>query len=105
MLGVGRSDVFNDWFERLRDENAQARIARRIDRLQAGNPGDIKPVGNGVSELRIDYGPGYRLYTGRLGNRVIVRLCGGDKSSQQRDIVAARRLLRDIESGVTKWSK
>lgn len=105
MLGVGRSDVFNDWFERLRDENAQTRIARRIDRLQAGNPGDIKPVGNGVSELRIDYGPGYRLYTGRLGNRVIVRLCGGDKSSQQRDIVAARRLLRDIESGVTKWSK
>lgn len=105
MLGVGRSDVFNDWFERLRDENAQARIARRIDRLQAGNPGDIKPVGNGVSELQIDYGPGYRLYTGRLGNRVIVRLCGGDKSSQQRDIVAARRLLRDIESGVTKWSK
>lgn len=105
MLDVGRSDVFNDWFERLRDENAQARIARRIDRLQAGNPGDIKPVGNGVSELQIDYGPGYRLYTGRLGNRVIVRLCGGDKSSQQRDIVAARRLLRDIESGVTKWSK
>lgn len=104
MIEVGRTDVFNKWFERLRDENAQARIARRIDRLEAGNPGDMRFVGGGVSEMRIDYGPGYRLYTARHGNALILLLCGGDKSSQRRDIEMARGLLRDIENGLIKWS-
>ena len=70
----------------------------RIDRLAAGNPGDVKPVGSGISELRIDYGPGYRVYYLREGQRLIVLLCGGDKSSQQRDIEEAKRIAADWKS-------
>ena len=104
MIEVRRTDVFIHWFEGLRDEVAQARIAMRIDRLEAGNPGDIKSVGDGVTEMRIDYGPGYRLYTARRGHLVIILLCGGDKSSQRRDIENAKSVLREIESD-TRWLK
>ncbi|WP_409567957.1 type II toxin-antitoxin system RelE/ParE family toxin [Methylobacterium sp. E-025] len=83
----------------MRDPRAQARIAIRIDRLALGNAGDAKPVGSGVSEMRIDYGPGYRLYFIRRGEALIVLLCGGDKGSQQRDIVRARALAADLKDG------
>jgi putative addiction module killer protein len=83
----------------LRDPRAKARIAIRIDRLALGNAGDAKPVGSGVSEMRIDYGPGYRLYFIRRGEALIVLLCGGDKASQQRDIVRARALAADLKDG------
>ncbi|MFK5597867.1 type II toxin-antitoxin system RelE/ParE family toxin [Methylobacterium sp. HMF5984] len=83
----------------MRDPRAKARIAIRIDRLALGNAGDVKPVGSGVSEMRIDYGPGYRLYFIRRGEALIVLLCGGDKGSQQRDIVRARALAADLKDG------
>jgi putative addiction module killer protein len=83
----------------LRDPRGKARIAIRIDRLALGNAGDAKPVGSGVSEMRIDYGPGYRLYFIRRGEALIVLLCGGDKGSQQRDIVRARALAADLKDG------
>ena len=83
----------------MRDQRAKARIAIRIDRLAAGNAGDAKPVGSGVSELRVDVGPGYRLYFVRRGEALIVLLCGGDKSTQQRDIVQAKALAADLQDG------
>ncbi len=78
-----------------RDLQARARIAVRIDRLADGNPGDAKSVGDGVSELRIDYGPGYRLYFTRKGDRLVILLCGGDKSSQDRDIRQAKAMAKE----------
>ena len=83
----------------MRDQRAKARIAIRIDRLAAGNASDAKPVGSGVSELRVDVGPGYRLYFVRRGEALIVLLCGGDKSTQQRDIVQAKALAADLQDG------
>jgi putative addiction module killer protein len=83
--------------EGLRDARAKARIAQRLDRLARGNPGDAKPVGSGISELRIDYGPGYRVYYCRLGTVLIVLLCGGDKSTQKKDIKVAKQLAKDLE--------
>ncbi len=84
------------WLNALRDTNAVARITSRIRRLELGNPGDVKPVGEGVSELRINYGPGYRLYLVSAGKTVIVLLCGGDKSSQSRDITQAKQLAKEL---------
>jgi len=78
----------------LRDSSARARIISRINRLMEGLPGDVSPVGHGVSELRIHYGPGYRVYFHQTGNTFVILLCGGDKSSQQRDIKAAHQILR-----------
>jgi len=83
--------------ERLRDDRARAKIAARIDRLALGNPGDVEPVGDGVSELRIHYGPGYRVYFIRRGEAVIVLLCGGDKSTQAKDIKTAKMLASGLE--------
>ena len=103
MVEILRTDAFAQWLDQLRDEIAQARIAMRIDRLGTGNPGDVKSVGGGVVEMRIDHGPGYRLYAARRGRSLIILLCGGDKSTQRRDIEAAKVLLRDIENGVIKW--
>ena len=94
MFSIRETRTFTDWMENLRDGRAQARIARRIDRLAAGNPGDVKPIGEGVSELRIDYGPGYRVYFLRRGAVLIVLLCGGDKRTQARDVANAKRLAR-----------
>lgn len=92
MLTISRTEEFSDWLHRLRDERAKARIAVRIDRLALGNAGDVRPVGAGVSELRIDHGPGYRIYFIREGEALIVLLCGGDKGSQVRDIEQAKAL-------------
>ena len=82
MFTIRRTRDYADWIKKLKDFRAQARIADRIDRLAGGNPGDVKPVGEGVSELRVNYGPGYRVYFIRDGSVVYVLLCGGDKSSQ-----------------------
>ena len=100
MLEIQRTDEFARWLKKLKDANAKARINLRIRRISlTGNLGDFKPVGEGVFELRIDYGPGYRVYFGRCGNEIILLLIGGDKSTQQRDIVKARQLNREYEQG------
>lgn len=93
---VVRTPEFARWLARLRDNAARAVIARRIDRLAGGNAGDVRPVGGGVSELRIDVGPGYRVYFVRRGESLIVLLCGGDKDSQARDVARARSLAREV---------
>jgi putative addiction module killer protein len=95
-LRVETTEVFDDWLGGLRDRMARAIIARRIRRLEAGNPGDVRPVGEGVSELRVHHGPGYRLYFKRRGEVVIVLLCGGDKGSQARDIARAIELSKEV---------
>jgi putative addiction module killer protein len=92
MVEVRQTDLFKNWFADLRDADARRRIAQRIVRLQSGLLGDVKPVGEGVSELRIDYGPGYRLYFVRRGTDVIILLCGGDKRTQERDVIRAKSL-------------
>lgn len=97
MIEVRQTDIFAAWLASLRDERAQARINVRIRRLSLGNPGDVKPVGGGVSELRIDYGPGYRVYFCQRGQVLVVLLCGGDKASQARDIKTAQSMATDLE--------
>ena len=97
MVTIRRTAEFLAWVQRLRDGKAKARIAIRIERLERGLTGDVKPVGEGVSELRIDYGPGYRVYFVRRGEVVIILLCGGDKSTQARDISRAKALASDLE--------
>ena len=92
MVELIRSSVFDGWLSGLRDRRAKVRIAARLDRLAVGNPGDVKPVGGGISELRINYGPGYRVYYMTRGKVLIVLLCGGDKSSQDADIKQAKVL-------------
>jgi putative addiction module killer protein len=96
LIEVRQTESFADWFRHLRDRQARARIQVRIDRLALGNPGDVRPVGSGVSELRIDYGPGYRLYFLRRGESLIVLLAGGDKRTQEADIGRARDLARRL---------
>jgi len=97
-IEVRQTRVFATWLTALRDKTAAARIARRIIRVQAGLLGDVKPVGDGVSELRVDYGPGYRVYFVQRGAVVIILLCGGDKRTQQRDITAAKALAAELET-------
>ncbi len=92
MIEILRSDEFDGWLLDLRDDRARARIQARILRLSLGNPGDVKPVGESVSEMRIDYGPGYRVYFWQRGQVLIVLLCGGDKSTQDKDIKAAKAI-------------
>ena len=94
---VRQTPDFQAWFGGLYDGVARKRILVRIGRLERGNFGDAKPVGEGVSELRIDYGPGYRLYFTRRGRELVILLCGGDKSSQRRDIRAAQQLAKETE--------
>lgn len=96
MIEIRRTSAFIDWVSSLRDANAKARIARRIDRLALGNPGDVKPVGEGISEMRIDYGPGYRVYFVQRGSTLIILLCGGDKRTQDQDIRHAKTLAKEI---------
>jgi putative addiction module killer protein len=93
---IRQTECFARWFGRLRDRAARARIQARIDRARIGNLGDVRSVGHGVSEMRIDVGPGYRLYFARRGERLIVLLCGGDKSSQQKDIREAVSLAAQL---------
>jgi putative addiction module killer protein len=97
MIEIRETDAFRNWMTGLRDSRTKARIAARIDRLALGNPGDVEPVGEGVSELRIHFGPGYRVYFARRGPVLIVLLCGGDKSTQARDIEAAKALAAMLE--------
>ena len=95
-MEVRATDTYLRWYSRLRDQEAQSRIDNRLLRLAEGNPGDVAPVGGGVSELRINYGPGYRVYYVRRGQQLIILLAGGDKDSQERDIVNARRLAGEV---------
>lgn len=97
MLTVLLTEEFQTWLQRLRDRKAQVRIAARLRRAEFGHLGDCKPLGNGISEMRVDFGPGYRLYFLRRGNVMIVMLAGGDKSSQDRDIRRAQRLAKELE--------
>ena len=92
MLDVRETEEFSEWLAALRDSRAKAKVLVRIDRLSHGNPGDVAPVGEGVSELRINYGPGYRIYYVQRGKRYILLLAGGNKSTQDRDIARAKRL-------------
>ncbi len=96
MVEVRRTEVYAEWLDGLRDVRARARVLVRVERLAAGNPGDVRPVGEGVSELRIDYGPGYRVYFKRQGRAVVVLLAGGDKRTQGADIETALRLARNL---------
>ena len=97
MREIRETETFKAWFADLRDSQAQYRILTRIRRLVLGNPGDVKPVGEGISEMRIDYGPGYRIYYKDTGKEIIILLCGGDKRTQSRDIEQAKELLRELE--------
>ena len=96
MIEIRQTDIFAAWFAGLRDHQARARITARIRRLSLGNPGDAKPVGRGVSEMRIDYGPGYRVYFTQQGEALVILLCGGDKRTQDRDIARALALAREL---------
>ena len=96
MYEIRETDAYQKWFESLRDLNARFRIAARIRRVSLGNLGDVKSVGEGVLELRITYGPGYRVYFIRHGDTVIVLLAGGDKSTLRRDIEHAKELARGL---------
>ena len=97
MIEIRKTELFATWLDRLRDIQAKARVLVRIERLAMGNAGDVKPVGEGVSELRIDYGPGYRVYFIQRGSELIILLAGGDKGSQSRDIKSAIRLAQNVE--------
>ena len=97
MIEVRKTEIFAKWFENLKDRRAKARIQARIDRVETGNLGDIAPVGEGVSELRIFYGPGYRVYFVEINSVIVILLSGGDKSSQQSDIVKAKEIAKQLE--------
>lgn len=97
MIEIRKTDLFAKWLDSLRDLQARARIQARIERLASGNPGDVAPVGEGVSELRINYGPGYRVYFKQRGRELIILLAGGDKRTQASDIKLALRLARNLE--------
>ena len=96
MIEIRKTEIFAKWLDGLNDIRARARILARIERLATGNPGDIKSVGEGVSELRIDYGPGYRVYFEKQGQKVVILLAGGDKHTQTKDIKTAIRLSRNL---------
>lgn len=98
MIEIKQTETFRKWRIRLRDERARVLIASRLDRLAFGHVGDVEPVGRGISELRIHSGPGYRVYFQKRGETIIVLLCGGDKSTQAKDIKTAKRLA-------TEWSE
>jgi putative addiction module killer protein len=96
MKKIEKTDEYNDWFIGLSDKLVKARIQTRIDRLQDGNPGDVEPVGEGVSELKLHFGSGWRVYYTELNNLIIILLAGGDKSTQKRDIKLALELARNL---------
>jgi putative addiction module killer protein len=93
------STVFDKWLKNMRDPEARQRILARIKRLAEGNPGDVKPAGEGISEMRIDYSTGYRVYYKDTGREIIILLCGGDKTTQTRDIKRAKEIARNYEEG------
>ena len=94
MKEIRRSSEFIQWLKKVRDSKARLSIYRRINRLAKGNPGDVKPAGEGISEMRIDHGPGYRVYYKDTGKEIIILLCGGDKTTQTRDIERAKKIAR-----------
>jgi len=96
VIEIRQTLVFSAWLERLKDRSARARIQVRLDRLALGLVGDVKPVGGGVSELRVDYGPGYRVYFKQQGRELVLLLIGGDKRTQSRDIERAVAMARDL---------
>ena len=96
MIEVRQTTTFKNWLDGLADKTAAQRIADRILRMQGGLLGDVEPVGNGVSEMRIHYGPGYRVYFVQRGKTVVVLLCGGDKRTQSKDIKAAKAMAKDL---------
>jgi putative addiction module killer protein len=96
MIEVRQTERFSEWLDRLKDANAVARIAVRIRRMEMGNPGDSKSVGRNVREMRIDYGPGYRIYYVQRGAQVVILLCGGDKRTQRQDIEQAQKLAETV---------
>jgi len=98
MVEIIKSTPFDRWFRKLRDPKAKARVQMRIRRLALGNPGDVQPIGSGLSEMRIDYGPGYRVYYMKSGSVLVVLLCGGDKRTQQTDINKAKQLAAEWRS-------
>jgi putative addiction module killer protein len=98
MIEVRKTSAFSDWMAKLRDHRARAKITARIDRLAFGNPGDVESVGEGVSELRIHTGPGYRVYFVGRGETLVVLLCGGNKRTQARDIKTAKMLAANLEN-------
>ena len=97
MIEVRQTEIFANWFVKLKDKKAKVRIQARIDRLEMGNFGDVAPVGQGVSEMRIFYGSGYRVYFVQRGSMVVILLCGGDKSTQTSDINKAKELVKELE--------
>ena len=99
VIQLRKTEIFRAWIRELRDDDAAARIFSRVDRLAKGNPGDAKPVGDGVIEMRIHYGPGYRVYYMQKGARLLLILCAGDKTTQQRDIETAKSLAKDWKDG------
>ena len=98
MIEIRKTELFANWLDNFSDIRAKARVLVRIERLASGNAGDVKPVGEGVSEMRIPYGPGYRVYFIQRGSELIILLAGGDKSSQSRDIKSAIRLAQNYRS-------
>lgn len=96
IVEIRQTVIYEKWIAGLRDRQARARVEARIRRLSLGNPGDVKPVGEGVSEMRINYGPGYRIYFVQRGQHLVILLAGGDKSSQARDIKTAQSLAREL---------
>ncbi len=96
MVEIRKTEAFAQWLDELRDPRARARIQVRVERLSAGNAGDVKPVGAGVSEMRIDYGPGYRVYFTKRGRRLVILLAGGEKGTQSADIKIALRLAGNL---------
>lgn len=96
MIEMRKTEIFAKWIDGLKDIRARARILVKIERLAIGNPGDVKAVGEGVSELRIDYGPGYRVYYKKQGQKVVILLAGGDKKTQAKDIQKALRLAKNL---------
>jgi putative addiction module killer protein len=97
MLEVRQTEAYSTWFAKLKDQNARSRILARLRRLELGNPGDVKAVGEGVSELRVDCGPGYRVYYVNRGSTIVILLCGGDKSTQEADIKTAKRMASELK--------
>jgi len=97
VLQIRKTDVYAEWIDNLRDLQGRARILVRVERLASGNPGDVKAIGGGVSELRVHFGPGYRLYFTQRGHDIVILLAGGDKSSQSTDIQTALQLAKNLE--------
>jgi putative addiction module killer protein len=99
MIEVRQTDLFANWLRKLRDEQTRARIQIRIRRISLDNFGDVRPIGERLGELRIDYGPGYRVYIQQIGSLLIVLLAGGDKKTQSADIARAKKLAKEVQNG------